>query len=53
MAGSRNSALRGVVGQFGVAQRVFSDTLQADANGNFASRGATRRPGVFDSTRPN
>jgi hypothetical protein len=31
----RVDAIPPVVGQFGVAQRVFSDTLQADANGNF------------------
>jgi hypothetical protein len=28
-------AIPPVVGQFGVAQRVYSETLQADANGNF------------------
>src|SRR6185369_11900796 len=31
----RVDAIPPVVGQFGMAQRVFSDTLQADANGNF------------------
>jgi hypothetical protein len=34
----RVDAIPPVIGQFGVAQRVFSETLQADANGNFDFR---------------
>jgi hypothetical protein len=34
----RVDAIPPVVGQFGVAQRVYSETLQADANGNFDFR---------------